>query len=182
MGALALRLAGAEILPFDFAAYGRDIAAFESVLAANRTARRQVDFRGLERRIAEFQQAGSDLNAAVAQALAKGPVDAELAAHVNRGMMQVESNWANPEGIPGRPWFKHTLYAARFTYGHLELPGLTEAIEKRDWKEAQRQARILAEALARNAALLRETLAQAWGGTPVLRPTSTSACCTKSGS
>jgi N-acetylated-alpha-linked acidic dipeptidase len=91
--------------------------------------------------------------------------------------MQVESNWANPAGIPGRPWFKHTLYAARFTYGHLELPGLTEAIEKRDWKEAQRQARILAEALGRNAALLRETLAilamdeASWGRTPpVLRP------------
>jgi len=156
-GALALRLAGAEILPFDFAAYGRDIVAFAGVLAANRPAQRRVDFRGLERRIAEFQQAGSDLNAAVAQALAKGPVDAELAARVNRGIMQVESNWANPDGIPGRPWFKHTLYAARFTYAHLELPGLTEAIEKRDWKEAQRQAGILAEALARNAAVLRET-------------------------
>src|ERR1017187_3323390 len=158
-GALALRLAGAEILPFDFAAYGRDIAAFASVLAANRQARRQVDFRTLELRIAEFRQAGGDLNAALAQALAKGPLDAKLAARVKRGTMQVESNWANPAGIPGRPWFKHTLYAARFTYGHLELPGLTEAIEKRDWKEAQRQAGILAEALGRNARLLRETLA-----------------------
>jgi len=77
---------------------------------------------------------------------------------VNCGIMHVESNWANPDGIPGRPWFKHTLYAARFTYGHLELPGLTEAIEKRDWKEAQRQAGVLGAALARNAALLRETV------------------------
>ena len=67
---------------------------------------------------------------------------------------QVESNWANPDGLPGRPWFKHTLYAARFTYGHLELPGLTEAIEKRDWKEARRQAAILSDALSRNTALL----------------------------
>ena len=73
--------------------------------------------------------------------------------------MQVESNWAEPEGIPGRPWFKHTLYAARYTYGHLELPGLTEAMEKRDWTESQRQAGILAGALARNTALIRETLA-----------------------
>jgi N-acetylated-alpha-linked acidic dipeptidase len=71
--------------------------------------------------------------------------------------MQAESNWANPDGIPGRPWFKHTLYAARFTYAHLELPGLTEAIEKRDWKEAQHQAGILAGALGRNTALLRDT-------------------------
>jgi hypothetical protein len=49
--------------------------------------------------------------------------------------MRVESNWGNPDGIPG----------------------LTEAVEKRDWKEAHRQAGILAEALARNAAVVRET-------------------------
>ena len=46
-------------------------------------------------------------------------------------MMQVERNWLNPDGIPGRPWFKHMLYGARFTYAHLELPGLTEAVEKK---------------------------------------------------
>jgi N-acetylated-alpha-linked acidic dipeptidase len=160
-GALALRLAGAEILPFDFAAYGRDIAAFAAVLAANRQARRHVDFAALEKRVDEFRQAGVELNAAVARLVAKGPVDATMAARVNGGIMQVESNWGNPEGIPGRPWFKHTLYAARFTYGHLELPGLTEAIEKRDWIEAQRQAGILGDALGRNAKLVRETTRQA---------------------
>ena len=156
-GALALRLAGAEVLPFDFAAYGRDIAAFASVLAAGRTARRRVDFRTLDQRIAEFRDAGAGLNSALQVALARGALDGALAARVNQGIMQVESNWANPDGIPGRPWFKHTLYAARFTYGHLELPGLTEAIEKRDWPQAQRQAGILCDALARNTQLLRET-------------------------
>ncbi len=154
-GTLALRLADAEILPFDFAAYGRDIAGFASVLAGTQ----QVDFRLLQKRIVEFRNAGSELNSAVTHALAKGPLDARLADRVNRNIMQVESNWANPDGIPGRPWFKHTLYAARYTYGHLELPGLTEAIEKRDFTEAQRQAGILADALARNTALLRETRA-----------------------
>lgn len=68
--------------------------------------------------------------------------------------MQVETNWLNPDGIPGRPWFKHTLYAARYTYAHLELPGLTEAIERGDWKAASEQGKILEAALARNSALL----------------------------
>ena len=36
-------------------------------------------------------------------------------------MMQVERNWLNPDGIPGRPWFKHILYGARFTYAHLGI-------------------------------------------------------------
>jgi N-acetylated-alpha-linked acidic dipeptidase len=155
-GSLALRLAGAEILPFDFAAYGRDIGSFASRLTGNP----RVDLRPLQQKIIEFRNAGSELNSAVARALEKGPLDARLGERVNRNIMQVELNWANPDGIPGRPWFKHTLYAARYTYGHLELPGLTEAIEKRDFTEAQRQAGILTSALARNAALLRETRAQ----------------------
>jgi N-acetylated-alpha-linked acidic dipeptidase len=158
-GTLALRLAGAEILPFDFAAYARDIATFASALARKPTAKGKVDFGPLEQRIAEFRTAGGEWNAAMTRALAKGPLDATLAGRVNRDIMQVESNWANPDGLPGRPWFKHTLYAARYTYGHLELPGLTEAIEKRDFAQAQRQAEILARALQRNAALLRETSA-----------------------
>jgi N-acetylated-alpha-linked acidic dipeptidase len=69
-------------------------------------------------------------------------------------MMQVERNWINPDGIPGRPWFKHILYGARFTYAHLELPGLTEAVEKGDWPTARQQAEILQRALATNVKLI----------------------------
>ena len=73
--------------------------------------------------------------------LASSPIDPKLALTLNHGMMQVERNWLNPDGIPGRPWFKHTLYGARFTYAHLELPGLTEAVEKQDWPTAQAAGR-----------------------------------------
>jgi hypothetical protein len=46
------------------------------------------------------------------------------------------------------------LYAARYTYAHLELPGVTEAIEKSDWKAATQQADLLRQAIDRNTALL----------------------------
>ena len=71
--------------------------------------------------------------------------------------MQVERNWCNPDGIPGRPWFKHTLYAARYTYAHLELPGLTEAAEAGNWTEAEMQKQILEKELQKNTELLRRT-------------------------
>jgi N-acetylated-alpha-linked acidic dipeptidase len=71
-------------------------------------------------------------------------------------MMQVERNWLNPDGIPGRPWFKHILYGARFTYAHLELPGLTEAVEKQDWATAKQQAEILERSIRNNTQLLQE--------------------------
>ena len=70
-------------------------------------------------------------------------------------MMQVERNWLNPDGIPGRPWFKHILYGARFTYAHLELPGLTEAVEAtRLARPPKQQAEILQRALEKNTKLL----------------------------
>ena len=46
-------------------------------------------------------------------------------------LMKGEANFILPEGIPGRPWFKHILYSARYTYAHLELPAITEAVEVR---------------------------------------------------
>jgi N-acetylated-alpha-linked acidic dipeptidase len=73
--------------------------------------------------------------------------------------MEVESNWLSPDGIPGRPWFKHMFYAARYTYAHLELPGITEAVEQKDGKTARSEAQKLVNALARNTALLREAAA-----------------------
>jgi hypothetical protein len=105
----------------------------------------------------------ASMNEAVSRALATGQIDREVAARINRKLMAVESSWLNPEGIPGRLWFKHVLYAARYTYAHLELPGLTEAIERDDWKVATEQARILEQALAKNAALLREAGAELQG-------------------
>jgi N-acetylated-alpha-linked acidic dipeptidase len=108
----------------------------------------------LEKRIAEFQAAGRELNRSSAETVASGRMNRSISGRVNEELMQVERNWCNPQGIPGRPWFKHSLYAARYTYAHLELPGLTEAAEAGNWKRAEEQAKILEDELAKNTALL----------------------------
>jgi N-acetylated-alpha-linked acidic dipeptidase len=94
------------------------------------------------------------LDDSASRALAAGAIDPILAKTVNHGAMEVERNWLNPDGIPGRPWFKHILYGARFTYAHLELPGLTEAVEKQDWATAKDQAEILHRAILNNTKLV----------------------------
>jgi len=106
--------------------------------------------------IDNFEAAGKRLDESANRALASGAIDPKLAATINHGTMQVERNWLNPDGIPGRPWFKHILYGARFTYAHLELPGLTEAVEKQDWATANQQAEILRQALVNNTKLVNE--------------------------
>jgi N-acetylated-alpha-linked acidic dipeptidase len=155
-GTTALRLANSEILPFDFAAYARSLREFVVEVQSKPGAKQNLDLRSLLARISEFETAGNDLNRRVASALKADNTDPAAVDRLNQGMLAVERNWLNPDGIPGRPWFKHTLYAARYTYAHLELPGLTEAVEKGDWATAKQQARILEDATARNVALLKE--------------------------
>jgi N-acetylated-alpha-linked acidic dipeptidase len=120
---------------------------------------KNVDLRPLLSKIGELEKAGQDLNASVTTSLAANTLSAAAAEKISQQLMQVESNWLTPEGIPGRPWFQHLLYAARYTYAHLELPGLTEAAEKGDWKTAQAQVGLLEAAVEKNTQLLREAKA-----------------------
>jgi N-acetylated-alpha-linked acidic dipeptidase len=110
----------------------------------------------LQELITEFEAAGRALNMSVAQAIASNRLNAATAERVNQSLIQVERNWCNPDGIPGRPWFKHTIHAARYTYAHLELPGITEAAEAGNWKLAAAQAKIFEDELEKNTELLRQ--------------------------
>ena len=154
-GVLALRLANADLLPFDFASYAANVRQFVNELVKGKDMS-QLDLKPVLEAIDEFEDAGKRLNASASRALASDTVDPKLAATINHGAMQVERNWLNPDGIPGRPWFKHILYGARFTYAHLELPGLTEAVEKQDWATAKQQAEILRQALVKNTKLVNQ--------------------------
>ncbi len=154
-GVLALRLANADLLPFDFASYATNIRQFVNELSKGKDLA-QLDLKPILDAIDQFEAAGKRLDASASRAVASGAIDPKLAATINHGAMQVERNWLNPDGIPGRPWFKHILYGARYTYAHLELPGLTEAVEKHDWPTAKQQAEILRQALANNTKLIDE--------------------------
>jgi len=158
-GVLALRLANADLEPFDFAAYADNIRQFVAELSRGKDMS-QLDLKPVADGIDDFEAAGKKLASALQRALAAGALDTKTTAELNAGMMQVERNWLNPDGIPGRPWFKHILYGARFTYAHLELPGLTEAVEKGDWQTARQQAEILRAALSKNAKLVNELSAR----------------------
>jgi N-acetylated-alpha-linked acidic dipeptidase len=152
-GVLALRLANADLLPFDFASYAANIRQFVNELTKGKDMS-ELDLKPVLDAIDDFEAAGKRLDDSASRALASGAIDPILAKTINHGAMEVERNWLNPDGIPGRPWFKHILYGARFTYAHLELPGLTEAVEKQDWATAKDQAEILHRAILNNTKLV----------------------------
>src|SRR5713226_2370653 len=156
-GLVALRLANADILPFDF---GFNASALEQFLREleqrSKIEPKRLSLKRLHARIAEFEKAGGLLRNVVARDLLSSPVSPKKFQRLNEELLQVESNWLDPDGIPGRPWFQHLLYSSRYTYAHLEFPGLTEAVEKQDWKLAGKQAGHIELAVKRNTALLRE--------------------------
>ena len=156
-GLLALRLANADVLPYDFGFNGTALDHFLTGLELrSKIDTRKLKLKKLHEHIADFQNAGNELGDAVERGLARGSITAEKMRQLNQELLQVESNWLDPDGIPGRPWFQHLLYAARYTYAHLEFPGLTEAVEKGDWKLASDQAALIQRALERNTDLLRK--------------------------
>ncbi|HYG99925.1 MAG TPA: M28 family metallopeptidase [Terriglobales bacterium] len=175
-GTVALRLANADVLPLDFAIYAVNLRQFVSDLRNNTKvdkSKAASDLDRLNTRISAFENAGMNVNHAISSALNSGKLDSPALDRINRGLMQVEGNWLNPDGIPGRPWFKHMLYAARYTYDHLELPAITEAVEAGRFEVAKRQIALLEQALEKNTTLLnqlatqlKQTAAQANEGKP----------------
>ncbi|HEY6267005.1 MAG TPA: M28 family metallopeptidase [Candidatus Acidoferrum sp.] len=155
-GVVTLRLANADLLPFDF---GFNAAALEQFLREleqkNKIESRRLSLKRLHTRIAEFEKAGGALRDTVARDVLSATASPGKVQHLNEQLLQVESNWLDSAGIPGRPWFQHLLYSSRYTYAHLEFPGLTEAVEKQDWKLAREQAMLLEKAVERNTRLLK---------------------------
>jgi N-acetylated-alpha-linked acidic dipeptidase len=159
-GATALRLANSDLLPYDYSTYGASISLFLSELDATSHASTHADLPALRRAIEDFTAAGAAVDASVTGALRNQALPAGTLQKLNDELMQVERNWLDPAGIPGRPWFKHTIYAARYTYAHLELPGLTEAAEANNWPLFKAQAALLQRQLETNTDLLHRVNAE----------------------
>jgi N-acetylated-alpha-linked acidic dipeptidase len=69
----------------------------------------------------------------------------------NRQVFQSERSFISEQGLPGRPWFRHELYApGLYTgYGVKTMPGIREAIEEEHWEQAQQQIDIMTATLNR---------------------------------
>ena len=68
---------------------------------------------------------------------------------LNDLLYKAERSLIDPNGLPRRPWYKHEIYAPGYYtgYGVKTLPGIREAIEQRNWKEAQESTEIVAKVI-----------------------------------
>ncbi len=152
-GCLALRLANAEVLPLDVESYAAALRDFIRKLEDIPGRQDELELSDLIEKTRALRGAGRRLNQRIGAALEKEQLNEAVADRTNRSLLAFEGNWANLAGIPGRPWFKHLLYAPRYTYAAMTLPGITEAAEAKDWPRAREQAELVARAIETNTAL-----------------------------
>ena len=151
LGVETLRMADADVLPYDYPAYAREIASYldsaeKKAAGANAG---HLDFSKAKAAAARFLVASE--HAAAVQAAARGDLG-----RLNQALRQVENDLLSPEGLPNRPWYRHTIYApGEFTgYAAVVIPGVNDAIDARDLARATRQLSVLEQALERAATLL----------------------------
>lgn len=77
-------------------------------------------------------------------------LDTEAAAELDRRLYRSERALTRSQGLPRRPWYIHHVYAPGFYtgYGVKTIPGVREAIEQRQWEEAEAQIGVAAEVLS----------------------------------
>jgi N-acetylated-alpha-linked acidic dipeptidase len=178
-GRAALRMADAEVLPFDFTRLQKTIAGYVKELSGTVDQLREttkveneliksnvyqlaqdptkteklpvakaavpyLDFHGIQNALDDLDKAGKNLNDWLSKQ------DNKVSAKTNQSLYRAEQQLLSVQGLPRRGWFKHTIYAPGFYtgYGVKTMPGIREAIEQKNWVEAQEQMNIDAANIA----------------------------------
>jgi N-acetylated-alpha-linked acidic dipeptidase len=105
----------------------------------------------LGRSATEYRKALEKINANGGNAMAAASL-----ADVNKLLIQSERKLTNTEGLPNRPWFKHQIYAPGFYTGYAAktMPAVREAIEQKQWKQAEAGIVVVAAILQDEAELI----------------------------
>jgi N-acetylated-alpha-linked acidic dipeptidase len=187
VGHTVLRMASADVLPFDFRSlyttlngYGKEVielansmreatamqnqlvksnaftlAADPTKKLATPTAKAEVpaiDFSALTASL-DALKASADKLATKLSTATESTVDKKA---LNETIYKAEQQLLSTNGLPRRPWYKHSIYAPGFYtgYGVKTLPGIREAIEERNWTEADQQIKAVSATINALAAYL----------------------------
>jgi N-acetylated-alpha-linked acidic dipeptidase len=133
---VALRLANAEIHPYDPAMTARELAGHWGTLAraASDAGVAAPDAAAaLDASLAELERAGRALEAARAAYVA-GRIDPAVSGRANAELRGAERALTRQAGLVGRPWYRNLAFAAdeRNGYATIALPSIAEALRSGD--------------------------------------------------
>jgi N-acetylated-alpha-linked acidic dipeptidase len=192
-GTAVMRMADADLLPFQFTDFADDVKMYvrevekfaaqqreeiqernqkiqEGVFEASADPREtwvtpkkeemppHLNFAPLDNAVDALTRGAADYQKALDRASANGGAALASASlrEVNELLIQSERKLTTPEGLPGRFWYKHQLYApGTYTgYAAKAIPAVRENLEQKKWKEAEQSAARVAQVLESEAVLI----------------------------
>jgi N-acetylated-alpha-linked acidic dipeptidase len=178
-GRMMLRLANADFLPFETGTFASTVSRYadevkklaDSMRADTEETNRELADRAQEIASDPRKPFRAPKEEAAVPHLEFAPLD-NAVAHLQRAardfdkrgatpnrdatVMHLEQSLTRSEGLPGRPWFKHFVYAPGFYTGYdvKTLPAIREAIEQRKWSDVNAEIRATAEVIENYARML----------------------------
>lgn len=152
-GLIALRLAEAEVLPFDYTEYAKQLHNYVQEIEARLDKPRDtLDLTPLRQAIALFNAAAL-LAQAETERARNTSATAKDRRDLNDRLMLTERAFIDPDGLPRRPWYKHVIYAPGLYAGYAAdiLPGLARAIKDQNWEAARAHIQHLSRIIERAA-------------------------------
>jgi N-acetylated-alpha-linked acidic dipeptidase len=192
-GTAIMRMADADLLPFQFTDFADDVKMYvrevekfagqqrdeiqernlkiqEGVFEASADPREtwvapkkedvppHLNFAPLDNAVENLAKSSTEYQKAFDRAAANGGAVLARASlkDVNALLIQSERKLTTPEGLPGRFWYKHELYApgAYTGYAAKAIPAVRENLEQKKWKEAEQAAARVAQVLENEATLI----------------------------
>jgi N-acetylated-alpha-linked acidic dipeptidase len=109
-----------------------------------------INFAPLQNSITKLANSSSSYEKVIKNIKEKGKkLSPEVLRKLNEVLLMTERYLTDNNGLPSRPWYIHEIYAPGFYtgYGVKTLPAVREAIEQRNWKQADEQIKIVAQTL-----------------------------------
>jgi N-acetylated-alpha-linked acidic dipeptidase len=198
-GTAIMRMADADVLPFQFANFADDVKMYvrevenfagqqrneiqernlkilEGVYSATADPREtwvtpkqeeippHLNFAPLDNAVEDLTRSSAEYQKALDRVSANGGAVLTSASmqEVNELLIQSERKLTTPEGLPGRFWYKHQLYApgAYTGYAAKAIPAVRENLEQKKWKEAEQAAARVAQVLENESALIKSATAK----------------------
>jgi len=149
-----VRMSSADVLPYDYEDYGKEILVYldgARTKSSDHFGDKSPDFAAAFTAARRLEEAGAKM----LQKQRKIPAAPE---RMNAKLREAERALLLPEGLPNRPWFRHSIYApGQYTgYAAVVIPGVNEAIDRGDLRRTGQQIAALTAALNRAARLLEQ--------------------------
>ena len=129
--AMLLRLANAQVLPYDYVEFARTMTRYLAPVERGLTQKgwSAAAVAPLAAAISRLEKSATDFATTRDAALSTAITPAALLA-ANSALLRVERALARPSGLKSRPWYRSLIYASDVDNGYstMSFPGINEAI------------------------------------------------------